>query len=115
MLPDDLLGDGQAQARAAGLPGAGLVHPVKALEDALAVLRGMPMPLSVTSSHTRSGSNPADMTMRPPSGVYLMALERMFIMTCKTRSRSARTVGRPCSPSRIRVWSWRWASMRMAW
>ena len=40
VLVDDLLGDGQAQAGAAGLPGAGLVHPVKALENAGAVLSG---------------------------------------------------------------------------
>ena len=36
----DLPGDGEAQARAAALPGAGLVHPVEAVEDALPVLLG---------------------------------------------------------------------------
>ncbi len=37
MALDDLRGDGQAQARAAGFPRTRLVDPVEALEDAAAV------------------------------------------------------------------------------
>ena len=35
---DDLPGDGETQARAAGLPGTGLVHPIKAVEDPVPIL-----------------------------------------------------------------------------
>ena len=62
------------------------------------------MPLSATSSHTRSGVQPAVSTIRPPSGVYLMALDRTFITTWEIRSRSARMAGKPPVPSRRRVW-----------
>ena len=39
------------------------------------------MPLSSTSIHTQGPRFPAEMRMRPPSGVYLMALDTTFIMT----------------------------------
>ena len=73
------------------------------------------MPLSATSSHTVFWVAPADMTIRPPSGVYFMALERMFMMTWEMRSRSARISGRCSVPSSRRVWLRRWASSPMAW
>ena len=72
------------------------------------------MPLSSTSIHTLSPDCPADRTMRPPSGVYLMALDTMFIITCMIRSRSARTWGRSSGMASSTVWAWFWASMRIA-
>ena len=108
MLADDLLGNGESQARTAGLPGARLIHPVKPLENSLSI------PVGDASSQTRSRSAPADMTIRPPSGVYLMALERIFIITCKILSRSPRTLGSPSVPSSRSWWPWRWASIRTA-
>ena len=75
----------------------------------------MPMPLSSTSIHTRSPVCPADSTIRPPSGVYLMALDTMFIITCMIRSRSARTWGRCSGRRSSTVWAWFWASIKTAW
>ena len=37
MLADYLLGNGESQARTAGLPGARLIHPVKPLENSLSI------------------------------------------------------------------------------
>ena len=69
------------------------------------------MPLSSTNIHTRSPRRPAEMTMRPPSGVYLMELDTMFIITWTTRSRSATISGSSGSIFSSRAWLWRWASI----
>ena len=74
----------------------------------------MPMPSSSTTIHTRSGRRPARMRIWPPSGVYLIALDTIFIITCIIRSRSAVTSGRPGSRSSSRWWLWRWASIYTA-
>ena len=99
MAVHDLLGDGQAQAGAAGLAGAGLVHPVKALEDPAPVLLG---------------NADAEIIMAPPLGVYLMELDTIFIITWTMRSRSARISGRAGGRRREIVWSCFWASNRTA-
>ena len=52
--------------------------------------------------------------MRPPSVVYLMALETTFIITWVIRSRSAVMEGSPGSRVSSSSWPWRWASMRLA-
>ena len=44
VVAGDVAHDREAQAGAAGLAAAGPVDPVEALEDALEVARGMPMP-----------------------------------------------------------------------
>ena len=49
--------------------------------------------------------------MRPPSGVYLMELDTMFIITWTTRSRSATISGSSGSIFNSRAWLWRWASI----
>src|SRR6267142_2400193 len=43
---------------------------------------GMPGPLSRTSTRTRSSTKRAATSIRPPSGVNLMALPSRFMSTC---------------------------------
>ena len=64
------------------------------------------MPLSATRTKTFLPLVPTVMSILPPSGVYLTALETMLVMTCSMRSRSPLTSG--MSPSQVSVIVWWW-------
>ena len=61
------------------------------------------MPLSDTRTNTFLPLTPAVIWILPPSGVYLMALETMFMSTCSMRSRSPSTSGRSSGQSSVSV------------
>ena len=73
-----VLDDGQAQARAAGLPGMALVHPVEPLEDALDLVFRDPIPVSVTMTFAPLSVFPTQTVTLPPGRLYLMAFSQML-------------------------------------
>ena len=76
----DVAGDREPEPRAAGLARATRVHAVEALEDPVEVLRGMPMPLSVTEIRTvRStiGDGAADSELLGSSSASVTSARRV--------------------------------------
>ena len=64
-------------------------HLAKLLEDLLLVSGAMPIPVSLTETSTDPSFATAPTSMRPPSGVNLIAFDKRFRTTWRTLRSSA--------------------------
>ncbi len=100
----DVLGDGEAEAGAAGFAGAGFVDAVEAFEEARQMLGGDAgaeiLHVKFDSEFDAALAGRAPSTMRPPERPYFMALSIRLEKTWWMASRSARTEGRDSTEPR---------------
>ena len=89
---DRPLGDRQSETDAAAR--VRRLGAIEAFEDVRFRAVGTPLPVSVTSTTACVVVSESRSSIRPPSGVYLMALSTTFVNACRSRTGSPRQRGR---------------------